>query len=113
MAIKGNNSTGLINVPGTDVTILQNSTSGDRYAVTQLHLHDYGGTGDTVEIFRSVDAVSASAERIDNIVIAADETMTSLAATIVLNPGEFLIANGGTGGTVNIYAIYTTYTGSS
>jgi hypothetical protein len=112
MAIKGNNSSGLISVPAGDVMVLQNTTT-TRQTVTAINLHEYGNTGDTIEIFKSADAVSAAAERIDEVVLAANDTVQSLFTPVNLAAGEFLLANGATGGLVNIEAIYTAYTGDS
>lgn len=112
MSIKGNNTSGLISATAADFTILQNTTT-TRWAVTQIHLHEHGGAGDTVELFKSANATSAANERIDNIVLAADETESSTFTTFVLEAGEFLLGNAITGALVNVEAIYTTYTGGS
>lgn len=112
MSIKGNNTSGLISAIAADFTILENTTN-TRWAVTQIHLHEHGGVGDTVELFKSSNAASAAGERIDNIVLAADETESSAFTTVVLEAGEFLLGNALAGALVNVEAIYTTYTGSS
>lgn len=111
MAIKGNQSTALIAATAADFTIFQNTTSG-RVAFTQIHLHEFGNTGDTVELFRSADATSAAGERIDQVVLAANESEFSSAATVVIEPGEFLVGNAVTGALVNVQGIYTQYSGS-
>jgi len=112
MSIKGNNTSGLIAATAADFTILQNTTSG-RWAVTIINLHDQLGAGDTVDLFVSADAVSAAAERIDNVVLAANETQSSAFTTVVLSAGQFLLGNAVTGGQVAVEAIYTTYDGDS
>ena len=112
MSIKGNNSSGLISATAVDFTILQN-TSTTRWSVNSISLHDYGGVGDTVELFVSADAVSAAAERIDKIVVAIDETDPGLFIPFNLAAGQFLVGKAVTGATVNVNAIYTIYTGDS
>ena len=112
MSIFGNNSSGLIAVTAADITILEN-ISTTRWTVTAINLHEFGATGDTVELFKSADSTSAAAERIDRIVLAADETKPGLFTPFNLEAGEFLLANAVTGALVNIEAIYTIYTGDS
>lgn len=112
MSIKGNNSSGLIAVPIGDITVLNNTTL-TRWSVSSINLHEFGGTGDTVELFKSVDATSAAGERIDKIVLAVDETKPSLFVPFNLAPGEFLIANGLVGALVNVEALYIAYTDDS
>lgn len=111
-SIKGNNSSGLISVPSGDVTVLNNDTS-TRWAVGAINLHTETAVGDTVELFKSPDATSASGERIDRIVMAGDDTQPGLFTPFNLEAGLFLIATSTTGGLVNIEAIYTAYTGDS
>lgn len=111
MAVKGNNSSGLISATAADFTILQNTSQG-RWAVTQLKAHAIS-TGDTVDFFKSSDAVSAAGERIDQLVLGANETKSSLFPTVNLAPGEFLLGNALTGALVNVEAIYTAYDGDS
>jgi len=113
MSVKGNNTSGLISALVTDTTILQNTSTSDRWAVTSISLHEFGGTGDTVELFVSNDATSAAAERVDNIVLAANETEKAIFPTLVLAAGQFLLANALTGSLVNVEAIYTIYSGDS
>ena len=112
MSIKGNNSSGLITVPSADITVLNNNT-GTRWSVSSVNLHEFGGTGDTVELFKSADASSAAGERIDEIVLLADETKPSLFAPFNLGPGEFLLAKGLAGALVNVEALYIVYTDDS
>lgn len=112
MSVKGNNSSGLIAVPAGDVTVLQNTTT-TRWAVESVNLHAISAVGDTVDLFKSANATSAAAERIDRLVLAGDDTPSSLFTPFNLAPGEFLIANAVTGALVNIEAIYTAYTGDS
>ena len=112
MSIKGNNTSGLIPATAADFTILQNTTT-TRWAVTQIHLHEQVGTGDTVALFKSADAVSAAGERIDQVVLGANETKDSLATTTVLEAGEFLVGNAVTGALASVEAIYTIYDGGS
>jgi len=112
MSIKGNNSSGLITVPAGDITILNNNTT-TRWSISSINLHEFGATGDTIELFKSADAVSAAGERIDKIVLAADETKPSLFAPFNLAPGQFLLANGLVGALVNVEALYIAYTDDS
>lgn len=112
MGIKGNNSSGLVSATAVDFTILQNTTS-TRWAVTTIELHDHSGSGDTVELFKSADAVSAATERIDNIVLGANDTIQALFVPVILEAGEYLLGNAATGGNVNVEAVYTTYDGDS
>ena len=112
MSIKGNNSSGVISATAADFTILQN-TSTTRWVVTSINLHDHASTGDTIELFVSTDAVSAAAERIDEIVVAVDETKPGIFIPIVLAAGQFLVGNATTGAVVNLEAVYTIYSGDS
>jgi len=112
MSIKGNNSSGLKAVGVSDTTILQNTTS-TRWVVTSINLHDQFGNGDTIELFVSADSSSASAERIDKIVLAVDETKSSSFTPVALQAGEFLLGNAVTGGEASAEAIYIAYTGDS
>lgn len=112
MSIRRNNSSGVISVAITDTTILQNTSQG-RWTVSNLKAHDYGNTGDTVEIFISDDASSAAGERVDLIVLAPNETKQSLFAPFNVESGMFLIANALVGDLLNVEAIYTTHTGDS
>lgn len=112
MSIKGNNTSGLISATAADFTILENTTTS-RWAVTIINLHEHSGVGDTVDLFISADAVSASTERIDQLVLGANETKSSLFTTAVLEAGEFLLGNAVTGALVNVEAIYTAYSGDS
>lgn len=113
MTIKTNNSSGVVTSggAGADFTILQNNTSG-RWAVTIINIHDIGG-GDTLNLFVSNDATSAAGERIDQVVLAANETKPSLFTTVVLSPGQFLLGNAIGANLLNIEAIYIAYDGSS
>lgn len=113
MSIKGNNTSGLISANAADTTILQNTSTSDRWAVTSISLHEYGGTGDTVELFVSNDATSSAAERIDKVVLATDDTEKSLFPTLVLFASQYLLAKAATGSLVNVEAIYTVYSGDS
>lgn len=112
MSIKGNNSSGLKPATAVDFTILENISNG-RWVVTAISLHEHAGTGDTIELFVSSDAISAAAERIDNIVLGANETKPGLFTPVVLAAGEFLLGNAVTGALANVEAIYTTYDGDS
>lgn len=112
MSIKGNFSSGLVPIPVGDVTILQNITS-TRWVVTAIHVHDQTSVGDTIELFVSSDAVSSAAERIDRLVLAADETKDSAFVPVVLEAGEFLLGNGVVGGLLVAEAVYTKYDGDS
>ena len=62
MSIKGNNTSGLIDAVSGDFTILENTTK-TRWAVTQIHLHEYGGVGDTIQLFQSANAKREKRER--------------------------------------------------
>lgn len=113
MSIKGNNSSSLISAAATDTVILQNNSSADRWAVTSISLHEYGGAGDTVELFVSNTSASSAAGRIDKVVIVTDDTEKSLFPPLVLFAGQYLLAKAATGSLVNIEAIYTIYSGDS
>jgi len=112
MAVKSNLSSGLIAVGNTDTTVLENAGTG-RWVVYSINLHDYGATGEDVELFVSADATSAAGERIDIITIGADETKPGIFTPVALDIGQFLIAKGSAGSTTNIEAVYTAYSGSS
>ncbi len=112
MSIKGNNSSGLVSATAADFTILEN-TSNSRWTVNIINLHEHGGVGDTVDLFKSPDATSAAGERIDQVVLAANDTIPSLFTPVNLAPGEFLLGNAVTGALVNVEAIYTAYSGDS
>ncbi len=112
MSVKGNNSSAVVDATAADFTVLQNNTT-TRWAVTQLHLMETGSTGDTINFYRSPNASSASGDLVDQVVIPADEPALSIAPTIVLEAGEFLVGNAVTGSLANVWAIYTAYTGSS
>ena len=111
MSIKSQKSSGLISAPAADFTILDNTSTG-RWSISSVSLHEHAGTGDTVELFKSTDTSSASGERIDQIILAADETKLSL-FDFNLDPGEKLLGNATTGALVNVEAKYTTFDGAS
>ena len=113
MSIKGNNSSGLISALVTDTEILNNTSTSDRWAVNSISLHEFGGTGDTVELFVSNTSASAAAGRIDKLVLATDETEKAIFPPLVLSAGQFLLAKAATGSLVNVEAIYTIYSGDS
>lgn len=112
MALKSDNSSGLISVANADTTILNNTTEG-RWVVKQISLHDYNSGGDTVELFLSSDATSAAGERIDRIVLGANETKPGLFVPFNIPAGSYLIAKATTGSRINVEAIYTSRDGSS
>lgn len=112
MAIRTNNTTGIVLASSGDFTILQNTTTG-RVAFTAIDLHDYNGTGDTIDLFVSNDATSAVAERIEQIVLSPNETIAAISTPVVLGVGQYLLGNALTGGTASVKGVYTAYTGDS
>ena len=112
MTIKADNSSGLIAVGSTDTTVLNNTSNG-RWTVKSISLHDHSGSGDTVDLFKSSDATSAAAERIDQIVLAANETKQVVFVPVEIPSGYYLIANATTGARVNTEAVYTARDGAS
>ncbi len=114
MSIKTNNTSGVITsgAASTDFTVLNNISTG-RWAVTIINIHANTAAGDTVELFVSPNATSASGKRIDKVVLAADETKSSLFTTVVLSPNEQLIGRPIGATLLNLEAIYTAYDGSS
>lgn len=112
MSIKGGNSSGLTNATAADFTILNNTTTG-RWVITMVNLHEYGGTGDTVGLYVSANASTVAAERVDSVVLAANETKLATAVSFNIEPGDFLLGNAVTGNLVNVIANYTAYDGDS
>jgi len=111
MAIKSNNAANVL-VLVTDTTLL-NPTTG-RASITFASLHEQTGAQETIELFVSTDASSATGERVDKLIFAADETIspTSLAG-LTIPSGSYLIAKGTTGSLVKADLSYTQYSGAS
>lgn len=96
----------------TDTALLNPSTG--RALVTSLILSEQTGAQETVEIFISTDAVSASGERIEIITLAANESSDPITMPDRSIPsGSYLIAKATTGSLVTAYLTYTQYTGDS
>ena len=57
----------------TDTTVT-NSGASETREVYSLAIHDQAGTGGTVDLYLSDDAASAAGERIEQLVLGADET---------------------------------------
>lgn len=112
MAIKGNLSSGLVAATLADFTILENTSNG-RFAIQSISLAEAAGTGDTIELFKSPDNTSAAGTRIDEIVLAADETKKAIFTPFNLAKDEFLVGKALVGALANVEAIYIAYTGSS
>jgi hypothetical protein len=111
MAITTNNPANVL-VLITDTTLL-NPTTG-RASITFANLHEQTGAQETVELFVSTDSSSAAGERIDKIVLAANETVSPISlAGLSIPSGSFLIAKGTAGSLVKADLSYTQYTGSS
>lgn len=110
MAIRSGISTGLISVTAADVTLLA-AAAGTRIVVTAADFSEHTSAVETVELFLSTDATSASTERIDELIFEADEQKSPISALGAIAEGSFLIANGLTGALVNAKLTYTLYTG--
>lgn len=111
MPIKSGNSSSAV-VLITDTTLL-NPTTG-RAIVTSLVLSQTTGAGETVDLFLSSDASSATAERIERVVLAANETIDPASmVNFAIPDGYYLIAKGTTGSIVTAFLTYTQYTGNS
>lgn len=90
MSIKSGQMTGLIALTAaTDLTIANPDpkTTEEYY---NLVVQDSAGTGATVELFLSDDSTSAAGERIDRVVLAANETKSFLPVGVPAS--KFLIA---------------------
>ena len=111
MAIKGNNAVTGVLILNTDTTLL-NPTTG-RAAVTFASLHEQTGAEETIELFISSDASSAAGERIDKIVLAANETTQPVSMLLTIPDDFFLIAKATTGSRVECNLTFTQYTGNS
>jgi hypothetical protein len=96
----------------TDTTLL-NPTPG-RAVITSLVLSQTTGAAETIDLFLSSDSSSATAERIERVVLASNETVdpTSM-ANFAIPEGYYLIAKGTTGSIVTAFLTYTQYSGSS
>ncbi len=111
MTIKSNNTANVL-ILVTDTTLLNPITG--RASITFASLHEQTGAQETLELFLSTDATSASGERIDKLVFAADETQSPISlAGLTIPSGSFLIAKGTAGSLVKADISYTQYTGSS
>ena len=111
MGIKSGNSNDEL-VLSTD-TVLLHPTTG-RAVITSAILSEQTGAQETIELFVSSDASSAAAERIEKLILTADETIDPISLPDRSIPdGSYLLAKGGTGSLVTAYITYTQYTGSS
>lgn len=111
MSIKMGNSVEVL-ILATDTTIL-NPTTG-RVVITSVILSEQTGAQETLELFISTDATSASGERIEKLVLAADETTDPISMPDRGIPEDsFLIGKATTGSLVKAYVTYTQFTGSS
>lgn len=111
MSIKSGNSANVL-VLSTD-TVLLNPTTG-RAMITFASLHEQTGAAETIELFVSTDNSSASGERIDKLIFAANETQDPISlAGLSIPSGNFLLAKATTGSLVKAQISFTQYTGSS
>jgi len=111
MPIKSGNTSTVL-VLSTDTTLL-NPTTG-RAVITSAVLHEQTGAAETVELFISANSASAAGERIDRIVLAANETNMPLAlGGLAVPSGYYLIGKATTGSLAMMSITYTQYTGAS
>lgn len=111
MSIKSNNPANVL-ILITDTTLL-NPTTG-RASITFASLHEQTGAAETVELFVSADETSAAGERIETVVLAANETKSPISlAGLTIPSGNYLIGKGTTGSLVKADLSYTQYSGDS
>lgn len=110
MAITSGNTSDVL-ILSTD-TILLNPTTGraEIYAAT---LHEQTGAQETVELFISANSASAAGERIQKIVLAANEIEYPISLIRSVPSGYYLIAKAATGSRVFASLTYKQYTGAS
>jgi len=104
MAIKSGQPIDRVEMTATTDSTVVSCGASETKEVYSLIFHDHGGAGATVELFLSSDATSAAAERIDNIVIGANET--KLANSISVAQSQYLIAKP-SAGSINYHGAYT------
>jgi hypothetical protein len=120
MAIKGNNSEGLLELAAasSDTTLLLPTVAFNRWAVTAAVLHNVSAANRIVEIYESPNTTSASGTLTATYTLAADETV--LIEEIIgqsYEPAMNIIGRQTTGGAsagdVVARLTYTSYDGDS
>lgn len=91
----------------TDTTVVNPGTS-HRFMVNNLYCHDSDGGGATVNLYLSADAASAAGERIQQLVLAANETKQF--NPVAVAAGLYLIMQTAADN-VNFHGSYTDYDG--
>lgn len=103
MSLKSGQTTGLIALAAATDAVISNPASGKSHEFYNLIAHDTGAAGDTVELFLSDDATSASGERIDKVILGAGETKRFM--PVVVAAGKYLIAKAATA-TITVHGEY-------
>lgn len=120
MAVKGNNSDGLIELAAasSDTTLLQPSASFNRWAVTAAVLSNTQAANRIVELYESPNTTSAAGTLIASYTLAAGETV--LVEEIIgqsYESAQNIIGKQTTGGAALADVVsritYTTYDGDS
>ncbi len=107
MAIKSGLQFGPLNLAAsTDATVVS-CTADERKDAYEIHAHSIGVAA-TVELFYSIDATSAAGERIEQIVLAADETKSFRGVSVAAS--RYLIVQSDSAN-VTCYGKYTHRTG--
>lgn len=90
MAIKSGQTINKTTMSASADNTVVSCSASETKEVYSLIFHDQLGGGATVELFLSSDAASAAGERVDNIVLGANETKAS--KLIGVGQSQFLIA---------------------
>ena len=104
MAIKSGQVIDRVTLSATTDATVTNSTATESREVYSLVIHEYGGVGGNVDLYLSADATSAAGERIERIVIGANET--KLFNVVGVAASQYLVIQSSVG-SVNYHGLYT------
>lgn len=114
MAVKANQSDGVIDVALSDTTILQ--PTGVRYAVTAAFLTNTASAARNIIVYESPDLTSASGKPVAYITLDSQEALPIeevIGQSYRIGTNLIAVAQNGSSGDVKARLTYTAYSGDS